>query len=54
MNRSNFLKGMGIGMALGSAAGRMMPRRRRRKHAAAKAARSLSAVVDNLSKAMEW
>ena len=54
MNDSNFFKGIGIGMAVGSAVGRMMPRRRRKKHAAAKAARSLSQVVDNLSKAMEW
>ena len=54
MNKnSSFVKGMGLGMAVGSAMGRMMPRGGRRKRSAAKAARSLSDMVENLSRAMD-
>jgi gas vesicle protein len=53
MKNSLFLKGMGLGVAVGSALGRMMPRGGKRKRAATKAARSLSDVVDNLAKAIE-
>lgn len=53
MKQSGFLKGMGMGLAVGSAVGRMMPHGGKRKRAATKAARSLSDVVDNLSKVIE-
>jgi gas vesicle protein len=53
MNKdSSFFKGMGLGMAVGSAVGRMMPQGGRRKRAAARAARSLADMVDSLSKAI--
>lgn len=54
MNKnSSFLKGMGMGMAVGSAMGRMMPHGAKRKRAAAKAAHSLSDMVDSLLRAMD-
>lgn len=54
MNKnSSFVKGMGLGMAVGSAMGRMMPHGGKRKRAAAKAARSLSDMVDSLTRAID-
>lgn len=53
MNRRSFAKGVGLGMAVGSALGRLLPGGRRRKRSMAKAARSLSDMVDQLSRAMD-
>lgn len=52
MNRNSFAKGIGLGMAVGSALGRMLPRGGRRRRSVAKAARSLSDVVDQLTRSM--
>jgi hypothetical protein len=54
MNKnSSFVKGIGLGMAVGSALGRMLPHGGRRKRAAAKAARSLSDTVDSFMRAID-
>ena len=53
VNRKSFAKGIGLGMAVGSAMGRMLPHGRRRKRSVAKAARSLSDMVDQLVRSMD-
>lgn len=53
MTKSNFLRGVGVGLAVGTAMGSMMPGKRKKKSTAAKAIRSLTEVMDNLSNALD-
>lgn len=55
---TSFLKGMGVGLAVGTTVGSMMPKKRCKKHlchrrsAAAKALRTVTDVMNELSDAM--
>jgi gas vesicle protein len=55
MNQTNFLRGIGFGMALGAALGMAMTPRRQnilKKSTAGKAIRAVADVMDNLTDAM--
>ncbi|MCQ2441498.1 MAG: hypothetical protein MJ077_00005 [Oscillospiraceae bacterium] len=54
MSCTSFLKGMGMGLAIGTTVGSMMPSKRcmRRKHTAAKAVRAVTNVMDELADAL--
>ena len=53
MTKTNFVKGIGVGILLGSAVGMVMPRRKMtRKRAIGKALRTVGGVIENVSEAM--
>lgn len=53
MTKTNFLRGVGMGIAVGAAVGAMMPTHRKRKRSsAARAIKAVTDVMDNLSDAM--
>lgn len=54
MSSSNFLRGMGMGIAVGAAAGALLPKRKRgiKKSAAARAVKAATEVMENLSDVM--
>lgn len=51
MSCTSFLKGMGMGLAIGTTVGSIMPRKSmlRKKHTAAKAIRAVTNVMDELA-----
>ncbi|MCD8146498.1 MAG: hypothetical protein LUD84_04365 [Clostridiales bacterium] len=55
MKYSNFLRGMGMGIAVGAAVGAMVPTHRKhsvKRSSAARAIKAVTDVMDNLSDAM--
>ena len=53
MNKMDFAKGMGIGLAVGAAAGMMMmPRQRSGKQMLAKSARAMGDLIDGIGTAL--
>ena len=55
MNAKNFAKGVGVGMAVGAAAGLMMqPQKKRANGIVADAVRTVSDVTDTIRETMGW
>ena len=55
MNAKNFAKGVGVGMAVGAAAGLMMqPQKKRANGIVADAVRTVSDVTDTIRDTMGW